>query len=500
MGPAPGENGVGLGAGPADSGRRAAELHQLRDRGRREHGRLRFTRPQILGCGALICVVFSGCRAFAVSEDAKLRSAFERTSGRIELPAGTIEIRAPLELPAGAHDVEIVGSPRGSVLRMAEDFRGKAAIIGGNVANIRLAGFEIAGSRQGLTSDRYLPAANQTFAGYYDANGLLFTESHGIRIRDISLHDVKSFPVLINHCMDVSIEGVSIKDSGTLNAQGHSNTTGGILLEEGTSGLSVRRCRIHDICGNGIWTHSNYHSPRNQDGLIEANEIEGTPRDAIQVGHALRMRVLNNRGARIGFPPGQVDTAALATPVAIDSAGDVANSAYSGNRFTDVDGQCIDLDGFHDGEVTDNSCINRGPLTQYPFLHAGIVFGNSFPEMQPGRVEVSRNTIEGFGYGGIFLIGEKNRVAGNQFIDINRNHCTGKPGPAQCNYAPDEPGMLRSGIYLAGHAARPARTTGNIIEGNTVTGFGARDWCIAAGPGVSLAANEIRGNKCSDTH
>jgi hypothetical protein len=449
--------------------------------------------------GALLAwVLLAGCRPSQRSPDVALRAAFQRTTGRIQLPPGTIVLRAPLQLQPGSHDIEIVGNPEGSILRMSADFQGKAAILGRNVSRIRLSGFTIVGSRDGLASDWYLPPADRKFADYYDANGLLFTESSAIEIRNVALRSVKAFPVLITHCADISIEGVSIRDSGTLNAQGHSNTTGGILLEEGTSRFSVKRCRIQNICGNGIWTHSNFHSPRNSEGAFEANEVSDTPRDAIQVGHASRVRVLNNRGARIGVPFDQVDIPAMAFPVALDSSGEVSDSVYSGNYFTDVDGQCIDLDGFHDGEITGNSCINQGPPAAYPFLHTGIVFGNSFPEMHPGRVLVSHNVIQGFGYGGIFLIGENNRIVENKFIDINRNHCTGKIGNPPCNYALEEPGMLRSGIYLAGHAARPATTRGNIVQGNSVSGFGASRWCVAAGPGVSLSANDIGQNTCVD--
>lgn len=448
----------------------------------------------LLLASAILC----GC-GIARSPEAALRAAFRRTTGRIQLPSGIVELRAPLILQPGAHDLEITGAA-GSVLRMVRGFQGRAAIVGIGVSGIRLAGFEIIGSRESLVTDRYLPPSNRTFAEFYDENGLLFTDSRGLRIENITLRNIKAFPVLIARSADVDIAGVSIRDSGTLNAQRRSNTTGGILLEEGTSRFSVRNSRIQGIAGNAIWTHSNYHSPLNRDGLIEGNEIYGTPRDAIQVGHAQRIRVVGNRGGRIGAPFDQVDVAALATPVALDSSGDVSDSVYSGNRFTDVDGQCIDLDGFHDGEVSDNACIDRGSLEQYPYLHTGIVFGNSFPEMQPGHVVVKGNTIEGFGYGGLFLIGEGNQVLQNQFIDINRNHCTGaKAASPRCNYALDEPGMLRSGIYLAGHAARPARTEGNVIRDNVISGFGAARWCIASGPGVSLSANRISGNTCTDS-
>ena len=81
-------------------------------------------------------------------------------------------------------------------------------------------------------------------------------------------------------------------------------------------------------------------------------------RDAIQIGHATRVRVENNQGSEIGFPVEYVDFPGYGTPVAIDTAGNVDHTSMPDNEFTDVAGQCIDLDGFHDGEVTGIKCIN----------------------------------------------------------------------------------------------------------------------------------------------
>ncbi len=269
------------------------------------------------------------------------------------------------------------------------------------------------------------------------------------------------------------------------------------MLEQGTTDFDVRFCKLDRIWGNGIWTHSNYGSALNRDGIITQNEIRGTPRDAIQVGHATHIQVLNNHGSGIGFPAAQADLPGGATPVAIDTAGDVSESVYSGNRFEDVDGQCIDLDGFHDGQVLDNSCVNLKPREAYPLAHEGIVFGNSNPDMRSENVVVKGNVIQGFGYGGVYLIGRGHQIIGNRFIDINRNHCTGDMHIAICAYAPDEPAMLRSGIYVAGHAARPADTQSNVIEYNRISGFGMDKWCVGAGPGVNLARNKIADNTCA---
>lgn len=417
-------------------------------------------------------------------------------TGAITLPPGVTELSEALQFHTGAHDVTVRGDPSGSVLRLAKDFKGRAAIVGIGVANVRLENFQIIGNRAELTSDLYLPPSNVAFADYYSSNGVLFIASQSITVHGVSFEKIRTFPVLINRSQRVALEQIDIRDSGTLNAQGHSNTTGGILLEEGTADFSVTRCHIRNICGNGIWTHSNYNSPRNRDGVISGNEIRGTPRDAIQVGHAARIQVLDNRGGDIGFPPEQADLPGEATPVALDSAGDTSDSVYSGNQFEDVDGQCIDLDGFHDGRVMNNSCANRKPREAYPLSHAGIVFGNSNPAARPENVIVEGNLIQGFGYGGVYLIGRQQHIVANQFIDVNRNHCTGDMRVARCNYAPDEPGMLRSGIYLAAHSARPAQTEGNEIRANIISGFGMDRWCIAAAPGVRPDRNAIGKNTC----
>ncbi len=446
---------------------------------------------------ALLCLALSSC---GPSAGQRLRTSFQQTTGRITLPAGTIEITEPLVLAAGAHDIRIVEAPAGSTLKLAPQFRGKAAVVGERVSNITISGFRIVGHRTSLRTDRYLPPWNVSFLAYYDHNGIVLSNSRNITIRDISLEQIESFPILISHCDRVGIERISIENAGTLNRRGHNNTTGGILLEEGTSDFNVTQCRIHSICGNAIWTHSNAGSPRNQNGVIEENEISSVARDAIQVGHALRVRVSRNHGSRIGTPADQIDVEALATPVALDSAGNVDQSIYESNDFTDVNGQCIDLDGFHDGKVEKNSCTNRLPLQSYPFLHAGIVFGNSSPEVSPGRVFVRGNVIEGFGYGAVFLVGEKNEITDNSFIDLNRRHCAGDLKIEACNYALDEPDMLRSGIYLASHAARPARTAGNVIAHNVIRGFGMISTrCVVAGPGVKLLDNHVRANKCDST-
>ena len=171
---------------------------------------------------------------------------------------------------------------------------------------------------------------------------------------------------------------------------------------------------------------------------------------------------------------------------------------YTGNRFTDVNGQCIDLDGFHDGEVAGNSCINTKPLEAYPASHFGIVFGNNDPGMDSTGVTITGNTLQGFAYGALFLAGSRNKVEGNRFLDVNRAHCGSTPVSARCNYALDQPDLLRSGIYLSGNGGRVTRTEGNVIRSNVVTGFGIGSHCVSAGAGARLGDNVLSSNSCHD--
>jgi parallel beta-helix repeat protein len=192
-------------------------------------------------------------------------------------------------------------------------------------------------------------------------------------------------------------------------------------------------------------------------------------RDAIQVGHATGIRVEKNSGERIGYPESEVD----AIPVAIDTAGNVDHSTYSGNRFSEINGKCIDLDGFHDGEVTGNMCTNQ--------RNFGIVMNNSNPDMQSAEITIADNTIDGGLYGGIFVIGGPNKILRNRLRNLNQSH------------SGDD--LLRSGIYLGRGAERPGIARGNLVEGNEVSGYKLQ--CIAGATGVSFKENTIGRNQCA---
>lgn len=453
----------------------------------------------LLLCMPLVyCAGRLGKKAARPANEAELRAALQAGGGIVELPPGRLVISRDLVIPDKTVNLEIRGHPNGSTLEAAGDFQGRAMLVAGAASGLLLSGFRVEGNRSRLTRPLPLPPSDVPFAGFYSNNGILLREARKVVIRRIEFKNIANYPLLISACSNVLVEEVKIEDSGSLNSAGRNNASGGILIEEGTTDFVVRRCLLRRVRGNGIWTHSNFRSPRNAGGVIVENEVYDAARDAIQVGHATNVKVERNRGARIGYPVGEVDIESQAYPVALDTAGNVDRSAYLFNRFEDVNGQCIDLDGFHHGEVRGNSCLSRKPFEEYPHAHAGIVFGNTHPDVRSEQVLVAENEVIGAGYGGIFLIGSGHRILNNRLLDLNRAECTGDPVRPRCNYAPEEPGLLRSGIYLARGAARPARAEDNRIEGNEVGGFGMGEWCVGAAPGVSPAKNQIRDNRCQD--
>ena len=418
-----------------------------------------------------------------------------QATGVVHLPKGTTSISKELKLPAGAHDLEIRGDE--TVLRAAGDFRGRAILSCSGCRNIKISGITIDGNRGRLSSPAGLPPYDRAFANFTENNGMLFEETAGLTITGVKFENVAGFAVLVNRSKKILLERLQVDNSGSVNAKGKNNTTGGILIEEGSEDFDVRKCALTGILGNGIWTHSLYTSPRNRNGNIIDNTFRNIGRDAIQVGHATRVRVERNIGTRIGYPIGKVDMEGGGTPVGIDTSGDVDASVYTGNRFYEINGKCIDLDGFHDGEVRANMCVNSGKPEEYPSGHYAIVMNNTNPDMQSQNVRIEKNQIDGAKFGGIFLIGSGHTVSGNRLSNLNLAHCNENTLKFSCLSFKDDPDLLQSGIYFGRGAERPGPSHDSIVDDNVISGFNMDKHCITAAPGVQLESHCIRRNTCT---
>jgi len=413
--------------------------------------------------------------------------------GPIRLPSGVIDISRPLVLPDGAHDLDIDGN--GTTLRASNQFHGRAILTCRSCRNLILRNLSIDGNRQNLQRPVPLPASNRTFTETFDNNGLLFDGGDNLTVSGVHFTHIPSFAILASASASVILRDISIESSGGLNSLGRNNTSGGILLEEGVLRFEIIDSHFRDIAGNAVWTHSRLGSPRAAHGLIARNRFDGIGRDAIQIGHATDVQVRRNTGARIGWPISEIDVESRAVPVAIDTSGDVDSSVYEDNQFDEIDGKCIDLDGFHDGAVRHNVCVNRGSAAAYPWGQFGIVMNNSATGMQSRNIVIEGNRIDGANYGGIFIIGEGHRVISNELHRLNLAHC-GDATPA-C-VVPGQPHLLDSGIYLGSGGTHPAPARENRIENNTISGWQMLAHCFGYAPGVSPAKNTLKGNRCAD--
>jgi len=431
------------------------------------------------------------------SAEAVIRRAM-RTGATIELPAGVTEIRSEIDIPPDVADLEIRGAPSGTTLRASDHFQGRTVFRCERASHVRFVNFTIDGNRAALECRSGLPGFSTPFTRFTIGNGILAVDVASLKIANLTFLNIPGFAILVSRSHDVSIENVHVSDSGSRTPAGANNATGGILLEEGTRDFTVTHCDLRNVRGNGIWTHSLATALQNRNGLIGWNHFEQIGRDAIQVGHGAHIRVEDNSGSEIGYPLEAVDMDDLATPVAIDTAGDTAYSEYSRNQFSEVNGKCLDLDGFHDGLVRGNVCTNHYGPEHYPYGNIGIVFNNTDTSMRSQGIELEDNTLDGTLFSGVFVIGEHHHIAHNHLRRMNLAHCDGRSAKFGCNYAPDQPGLLRSGIYLASGGAHPSPARSNVIQDNEISGFGMSVNCIHAAPGVVIAVNDVSGNVCKD--
>lgn len=445
----------------------------------------------------LCAVLLLGVPVVFTAETTRVQDLPQSLTGVVRLASGTVDLHQEVVLTAAAHDLEIDGT--GVELRLAPDFKGRAAIVIPGGRNIRISGLKVDGNRAQIHhATEGLAPWNLPFAKFTKDNGILAENVTGLDLDGIQFHDVAGFPILVNGSSGVRVRGIHIADSGSKNAKGRNNATGGILFEEGTRDFSATECDLRNVLGNGIWTHSLYTSPRNEKGDISNNKIAEVARDAIQVGHGLNVTVSKNSGGLVGYPAEAVDVEAEAAPVAIDTSGNTENSRYLDNNFEEVNGKCMDLDGFHDGEVRNNSCLNHRERDAYPNANNAIVMNNSNPDMQSRNILLWGNRVEGFLYSGLLVIGSGHRIVHNHLLRLNMAHCNETAARYGCLYFHGEPDMLRSGIYLRSHMHRAADTRDNEIEDNELSGYGIGSRCVVAGPGVQAALNRIERNDCSD--
>ena len=181
-----------------------------------------------------------------------------------------------------------------------------------------------------------------------------------------------------------------VEDSGSRNAKGRNNLSGGILIEEGSTHFEVRdsvsaywRQRAVDPFAA--------HSPRLDDGVFAG--IISIPSAATRSRLARpRVHVEDNTGATSVFRRKlSMSSTAERRWRSIPRA--MSTIHVSAQHIREVDGKCFDLDGFHDGIDRRQYLCQRRPPDAYPFGHFGIVMNNTDPNMQSREHRNSRQHL-----------------------------------------------------------------------------------------------------------
>jgi len=120
-----------------------------------------------LNPGVALAILAIGCG----SPQGRIQQALDRKTGLVQLPSGVIEIHAELRIPDGFHDLEIAGGS-GTILRAADDFRGRAIVAGAHGERIRLHDFTIDGNRRAFRKPIETAPPENAFRLMYANNGL----------------------------------------------------------------------------------------------------------------------------------------------------------------------------------------------------------------------------------------------------------------------------------------------------------------------------------------
>lgn len=260
--------------------------------------------------------------------------------------------------------------------------------------------------------------------------------------------------ITIDHC--VFEDNVAITYSGTVGPDtylGCGSWTGGIFYKGGggndylgnphgdfhINDLTVTNCSFRNITGNCIWGHAYATSNLHTNVTKNNNTFRDLGRDGILFGAVSGGSCVGNTFHRVGYVGGVPAYFPGQNAVAIDMSGYVRGVKIIGNTMISVNGGCIDLDGFSEGEVVGNTMLvpeatdylyTEDQVADYGYvatvpplalknLTYGIQSNSTFDAEGGKRVLVSGNTIKNMGKGSVIMFNaEEWLVTGNNIRQL----------------------------------------------------------------------------------
>jgi len=478
----------------------------------------------------------------------KALDALPETGGVVALAEGVYVLDIPIQIRRDGVTLQGTG-PRTVLRRQAETADGEGAL-NLRAAKITLRQFYFDGAVLQSKGIAYAdPAGGMSVHGAPIHGDPMHPELlrntsitiHGgasdIQIEDVEMRHTGGYAILIDaryaSIAKVEMRRLTLRENrphlfGTSGDFGYGSWTGGIhyqndgrdlpFARHALRGLSIEDSVFERITGHAIWGHGYGFQTMNEDVVVRRNRFTDIGMDAVLIGNVRRATVEDNEFHRIGFvalqgdlpthpawyPGLRPDGSDNIPAVGIDTSGLVSDSVYRRNTMWNVNGHCIDLDGFTRGEVVHNTMRVSGREDAWNYVNdeveqfgargvgnitKGINLSNTSASEATEGVRIADNTLVNLGGLGIVLNDAQRCI-------VEDNHIR--------HYS-----VLYVPIVITNSLREPRaqhESKGNIIRNNYIH-FHLEGFCIAevddfgGGPLPVVGPNEVRGNTCdANTH
>jgi hypothetical protein len=353
-------------------------------------------------------------------------------------PGGrTYTIKTPVIIPAGASKMRFVGDGAATLFKRGAAMpanKGMFDIQG--ASHVEFDNFMVDGNVLTSTGVAY-----SAFSGD-PMNAILTQDStfwiHGgsyIRFNKVRIIHTGGYAILLDartaNITDVRINELSLENCrphlfGNAGDLTYGSWTGGVHVQGDGNSFSVDDFYVTGssfkrVTGNALWSHLYALNKLHSNYRFSDNHFIDCGLDGIQLGGVVGGVVKGNTFRRIGYVA--TDDTSTSVPkwmlgsayaVGLDTAGRVTGVNYEGNTFLNVNGGCIDLDGYGRGTVMANTCIvSRPGEPEYNEDQVGSPLWGS-----PGQV--NRNWVYGAQVSNSnndSIAGDSPMIVGNTFVN-----------------------------------------------------------------------------------
>lgn len=456
--------------------------------------------------GDTMSVLTYGAVGDGVTDDAPaFTSAITRLvllNGRkLYIPGGrTYCLKTPVQFPTGELNIMLQGDGASTLITRGANMPTNKGVFDLSASRkVTFADFDFDG---GVTTPTQL---NYSVTGYDPMySGLLSNTSfwlHGdcsdISFDNVAIRHTGGYAALLDartgNITDVTFERCLFENNrphtfglttGDLN---YGSWTGGIHYQSdgylyAVENLKVSRNRFSRNTGNCVWGHLYSLTRLHRNIAVDDNVLTDCGLDGILMGGVMGGSASGNQFRRVGY----ITLTDSDTPVpkylanryavGLDTAGLVKGVNYDNNTFVSINGGCLDLDGFAQGNVTNNNCkmpaVGEDEYTQDSISISGPggtganwtygaqVSNTNNDSIAGTNVTVEGNTFNNMGGGAVRMYASRNGVVRNNSI----YH------PAGANVAPIVLGNI-SGVadgFGVLRAGPNQRAYNNVVTKNTI--------------------------------